>query len=363
MLSGGWFDDCLGSTSLGGCRLRVRCIADDAADGAGVMKNRVVGRLAVYWVLIVVFGSLLASGVHAETETINATATAAVARWKGDRLHGTTGAVNANYYEGATADSVGSPMCAYTASTKNPAQTGTFTSFNASFNRADCTFSAWGFPNNGGNMSQYCPAPSTQLSGASPNLICQGGTTYSCPANQGWQLNGTTCVREVCAAGQARYNGVCQISCPYPGKGGPASGQQFQGEGSAPATLCIGGCTYRRSETVSLGGVAWTARAGTSTGVSCSTSTVGTGSNGEVIAPAPSNTPQPPTAAQAVAKCAAKGQGWGEVNGVVSCSGSSGVTTESVETTSTESTPVAGGPTEKTTTETKTTCIAGVCTS
>lgn len=188
--------------------------------------------------------------------------------------------------------------------------------------------------------------------------------TYTCPPNQGWQLNGSQCVRDACAAGELRYNGVCKVSCPYPGKGGPHTGQTYNGSGTAPATLCIDGCTYKRAWTVQAGPGAWGIEAGLSTGASCSTGTVGTDSSGNPIAPASTNGTPAVSAGEAASKCIGKGQGWGTVNGVVVCDGGgAGTTTERVESKTTESTPSVGGPTEKKSTETKTTCIAGVCTS
>jgi len=154
---------------------------------------------------------------------------------------------------------------------------------------------------------------------------------------------------------------VCKDSCPYPGRTGPRSGETYGGEGTAPAVLCLDGCSYRKAWTVQAGGASWGVQAGPSLGTSCSTETVGTGSDGEPIAPADVTVAAPPTAAEAAKKCIDKGQGFGTVSGVVVCSGSSGVETTRKDVKEEEKTPVPGGPTEKETTETTTKCKDGQC--
>lgn len=140
--------------------------------------------------------------------TSTQSATAQQPRWHGDRVNGNTGATNSNYYDGATASEVGGPMCQYRASTLVPAQTGTFTGFNADYVRADCSFSSWGAGNSGGTMSQYCPTGSA--SGASPNVTCVGGT-YTCP--NGGTLSGTQCLNvPTCPAGYSPSGATCTLT-------------------------------------------------------------------------------------------------------------------------------------------------------
>jgi len=213
--------------------------------------------LSIAWLLLVPRGALAQETCVGGVCTVPASGAPTPARWKGSRQHGTTNAVTPNYYEGPTAESVGTPMCQYRASTLSPPQTGTFTSFNANYLRADCTFSSWGFPNTGGGMGQYCPAPSTQVSGSSPNIVCSGNV-YTCPAGQGWTLSGSVCSRPACPSGTARNpDGTCSIVCPpdqienvdhvcvprcEAGAAAWSDPRSYGGTGSLPATFCNAGC-------------------------------------------------------------------------------------------------------------------------
>lgn len=141
------------------------------------------------------------------TQTQAATSNPNVPRWRGNRRNSSSGNETFNYYEGASAAEIGPAMCSYAASTVNPSQTATFIGFNSSYNRADCTFSGWGYAT-GGGMAQYCPAGTP--SGNQGSLSCSG-STLSCPS--GWNLAGSTCSQVGCPVGYSPGSGnTCQLS-------------------------------------------------------------------------------------------------------------------------------------------------------
>lgn len=223
-----------------------------------------------------------------------------------------------------------------------------------------------------GNCGYFGPHanPSGQMCGStrqSYGASCTG-TQYSCPANEGWTLSGSVCSRESCTSLQRRYQGVCMDACPYAGTVGPSSGTTYNGSGTAGGNLCINGCSYKRRWTVQVGSSDWGAEAGTATGSACSTSTLGTDSDGNELGPGAIDEGEAAQASDAAAKCIGKGQGWGTVQGVIVCTGSGpDVTTEKVVTEKTTEQPKdengdPTGPEETTETEKKTTCRGNMCT-
>lgn len=294
-------------------------------------------RFVVWGVALLVLGGVVA---EAFAETIPASGP--VARWKGTRLNCANTVSETNYYEGASASAVGSQQCAYRASTCSPAQSGTFTSFNASYTRADCTFSTWGFPNTGGSLVQYCPTGTA--SGPHGSVVCSG--SVSCPSTGGWTLSGSNCTRPDCPSGTTRQgDGSCLANCTTPvneqvGEGSiylrPAGGGKVCVEG---CSAYIGGRTY--TEGGQTYGQAW------SYGVSCT--------GGTEAGPTPADEAPPEEAA-----CHDRGMCSGTVSGATICVTCDSTSSET-KTTKTETPPGAAGPTTTTTTTTTTCVEAGSC--
>lgn len=86
------------------------------------------------------------------------------------------------------------------------------------------------------------------------NSQCQkAGIVYSCPANQGWTLSGTSCSRPDCPSGYDRNaSGQCVKDCT--GKSGqslPSSSYEFENNGGVTS---VGGCHVNCSTWRSSGG-------------------------------------------------------------------------------------------------------------
>lgn len=253
-----------------------------------------------------------------------------------------TGVQDANFYEGETAAAIGAQQCSYRAGTCVPAQSGSFVSFNASYNRSDCSFSTWG-PSMGGALVQYCPTGTA--SGAHGSMTCSGATT--CPSTGGWTLTGGVCTRPDCPSGTTRQgDGSCLANCTTPvneqvGEGSiylrPAGGGKVCVEG---CSAYIGGRTY--TEGGETYGQAW------SYGVSCT--------GGTEAGPTPADEAPPAEAA-----CHERGMCSGTVSGATICVTCDSTSSET-KTTKTETPPGAAGPTTTTTTTTTTCVEAGSCT-
>lgn len=206
---------------------------------------------------------------------------------------------------------------------------------------------------NYGYAFQSCPAGYSQVAGEG----CKSQTqSLTCPATGGWTLNGSTCTRPDCAAGQTRgENGQCYGQCPASGTSGTATGTWVEGTGALPSSLCVGGCGYGASACVGFGGIEYACQVGKSNGLACSTST--TGSNGVPTENSPS---QSAVNNQNAINCIQAGQGYGTVNGVTVCSGPASSSTSSSTTTTTSTDP--SNNTTNTTTSTSTSCSGGDCT-
>lgn len=169
------------------------------------------------------------------------------------------------------------------------------------------------------------------------------GNKNSCPAGQFHNSNAPgMCQQNVpaCVAPNVRLpDNSCGIPNPCPPAGQPhpqgAQGVTGTGSSSVPATVCRGGCQYETSGGMGFGDSnEWFARTGASTGQTCAP---GAGEG---------------DATDKRSECAAKGEGYGEVNGVGVCTGKPSTTKETKTTTT---------PTSTTTTTTTTTCTGGSC--
>ena len=157
----------------------------------------------------------------------------------------------------------------------------------------------------------------------------------------------------VCAANETRNTetGVCTNGCPgagASGSGAAAKGADFTASGtSIPSSVCIGGCSYSAGGGVSvIAGGYYSTNVGSSLGTTC-TGNSGAVSNGDLAA-----------------KCVAKGQGYGTVNGVIVCTGTQGTGSQPVTTktpSSSKSTAADGTVTTTEKIETKT-CDGKECT-
>lgn len=178
---------------------------------------------------------------------------------------------------------------------------------------------------------------------------------YTCPSGQGWTLDGQTCTRPDCPAGQTRGDdGICRTSCAAAGQSTSASGTWVEGTGGLPSSLCVGGCGYGAPACVGFGGAEYACQVGKSTGLACSTSA--TGSNGTPTENAPSQTD---INNATKTDCVKSGQGYGEVNGVAVCTGPVSSAATSDTTTTTTTNPDSSSTT---TTSKSTSCTGGNCT-
>lgn len=210
--------------------------------------------------------------------------------------------------------------------------------------------------------------PSGQLCGTTQQAYGAActGSTYSCPAGEGWTLSGQNCTRPACPSGQVRWpsGGTCYEPCtPFTGEpyGGGIS-REYHGTGNLPDTTCLGGCQLDLGSTFGgYGSGKWWARGiATYTGKRCVADQVYDEQNPS--APPITNTVGSEAAeGSPESKCITSGQGFGTVNGVVVCTGPVEQTKQTTKET-VRNTPASGpgSTTEKTTT---TICnVAGACT-
>lgn len=217
------------------------------------------------------------------------------------------------------------------------------------------------------DWTRSCPSGYTVTAVDATHFKCVAPSVYTCPANGGWSLSGSNCVRADCAPGEIRDSatGQCLLSCPA-GQTlndvgacvttcttalvrAKAPGPTFTINGSS-GVICIpvgggqgctalqgGGWGYQRPNgswfsTFDASGI-------TATGTSCDPS----GSNN------PANAVPPETPASCGPnKC------WGSVNGVGTCVACEGASTSGSKTTTSTG---AGG--DKTVTTTTTTTSVG----
>jgi hypothetical protein len=125
------------------------------------------------------------------------------------------------------------------------------------------TLGACNYPASTGTTSTYtitstttdngnCPVTATQTRATRLIAGCPSGTsfhngqcstsTYSCPANQGWTLNGTNCERPECPYAR-NPDGTCQGQCD--GKSGQTAAEGYYT--SPPSLACYNGCAATRS--------------------------------------------------------------------------------------------------------------------
>lgn len=328
---------------------------------------------AVWWFAVGLAVAWVGMVPEGYAETIPATGSGPVARWRGARVHGATGNTEVNFYEGASAAEVGAQQCAYRASTLSPPQSGTFTSYNTSYTRADCTFSSWGFPSTGGALVQYCPTGTA--SGSHGSMVCSGGTTYSCPATGGWTLSGTNCTRADCPAGQTRNatTGACEVDCAskagkapdsnVPGYDAGIIGWYAAGASSsawAAGSACYGGCRVEAPHSKCTKGgsdplVYNCGMAGASyTGAACN------GTEGAAAAATGTESAEDKNKKTTGYDCLKAGMSAGTVGTTVVCHESP--TTSSTSTKTTSSTPGSGTGGSTTTETTRTDCEGEKCT-
>jgi hypothetical protein len=183
--------------------------------------------------------------------------------------------------------------------------------------------------------------------------MCVG---YSCP-DSSYVLNGQSCTRPDCSAGQVRgEDGMCKVSCPAAGSNAMIAGVTAWGiaggSTACMAGLAYGGCRMACSSGVSSGGKA-----------SCTGCTFsGLPSNqGEPVAQPFVPDKAKPTTPDG---CMAAGQGYvTSSSGSTTCvpvSASPNPTEKTTSETTTKSTP--GGPTTTSDTTTKTNCNGATCT-
>lgn len=110
------------------------------------------------------------------------------------------------------------------------------------------------------------------------NLTCRTGDTlsngvcygYVCPDST-WTLNGATCERQSCPAGEVYVDGQCRPECDalqsrtdenpncHCSQNNVSIGNQVgterSGSGSIPDSICIGGCTFKTGD--AIGGGQW----------------------------------------------------------------------------------------------------------
>jgi hypothetical protein len=182
-----------------------------------------------------------------------------------------------------------------------------------------------------------------------------GTATYSCPANQGWTLSGSSCTRAdcqtgytrdeggvcqppppTCQAGEVLEGGVCKPDCNHESRN--LEGQNYGGSGSytAGGTLCVAGCEYNTNNGITgcgSSGCIFEAKVGTVTGQRCTANVV---------------TQKTPTTRTPEETCLANKQGYITTNGTTTCvpSGTQGAST--ITDTSAPSTTTTGGGTTTT---------------
>lgn len=130
------------------------------------------------------------------------------ALWTVQKLNGSTGAIVGSFGPDS-ASVVGQQGCSYRAGTLAPPQTGTYTGWNATYYRADCTFSSWGAGNTGGGMTQSCSGAGSTVNGTMGSMTCS--QAKSCPV--GFTLSGSTCTSGVtCPAGYSLVGAACNLT-------------------------------------------------------------------------------------------------------------------------------------------------------
>lgn len=213
---------------------------------------------------------------------------------------------------------------------------------------------SWGIE---GGLTPWCPPDMQNCYVSSWQSLGQSKTQYSCPAGQNWTLSGQNCTRPDCVAGQGRTtaDGVCRTACGVGADGNFDKPYTVAGS-SMPDSICVNGCFYGWRSVAVCGKGKCAATLGKGTGVSCSTSTVGTGG-----VTAPTNTPAAEGVAGPAADCILAGQTFGTVNGVVACTGKADSTQKQTTVVNTQTNP--DGSTSSTTRTDKTTCVGGDCTS
>lgn len=186
-----------------------------------------------------------------------------------------------------------------------------------------------------GPRSVQCLGPTGALQFSGEKNACVSPQFHNSNAPGMCQENVPNCV----APNVRKADNTCGApdTCPPPGQPHPGGSQYVDGTGtsSVPPTICRGGCRYETSGGLGFGDSnTWSARTGKSTGQSC---VAGAGESDST---------------DKRSECSAKGEGYGEVNGVGICTGKP-TTTKETKTTTT--------PTSTTTTTTETTCTGGSC--
>lgn len=341
-LSGGcWYE------LLAGSDVRHGVFRGDSAgsnhDGAALMKS--FGR--VLCVLALLFGVNL---VHAEEINATVTGTLAVKQW------GDGAGVWSNTYSAGVASEYARLGCTSWVSGSPYAEPSTGSSPSGFGIILGACMRSGGMANPTLSYRYFCASGALTWNGTA--FYC-GAVGYTCPPNEGWTLNGAYCQRTACTATQRRYNGVCKEACKSEGSYDANGGQILKGfsYGEGAGKTCIGGCEYYVTERSEMLGPAPAnpvdalrigqplLKIGASAGTSCSPDKVGVGETGSTLPPGETK-PAPSGADVDVAKCGAKGQGWGLVNGLVVCSGTApdSVTTAKKTTTVSDSDATSDGP-------------------
>lgn len=207
----------------------------------------------------------------------------------------------------------------------------------------------------GVGMTYNCAAGQTKVYAATGDLLCSGGTVYSCPAGEGWTLSGTTCTREACDIDESRIGGVCKTDCGKRKTSGNWSARDVSGSGPIPDLICYDGC-YHDGAGLGVGtSSGWVWRTGAPTGSPCTANAV----DSSGAAPAVPDTPDR-DATPTESGCKAKGEGFATMGGVTVC-----LPPTDKKTTGKESvtTTAADGTKTTVTTTTQETCTgAGACT-
>lgn len=237
----------------------------------------------------------------------------------------------------------------------------TFNSANSTQPAGSGTISLWLDRSTGGSRG----ASGTKISGCLAPAQNVGGQcvtyTYTCPANQGWTLEGQSCTRPECPYDR-NPDGTCKGQCD--GKGGTSAASGIYEE-TPPQLICKSGCAATRSLDLGdvnrysklvngvvkyYGAYAYTyADMGGATGVVCSSVSAGLASS----------TPPDPVNLTNITETCAAGQGMASMGGKTVCVdqstgqpvASSGTTQKDVKTTTnTVTNPDGSTTTTKTTT-------------